>query len=397
MGTNIKFLSPYLIDGFTTNGLGVTPDPPATGLYNIFLGDDENLYLQDDADNITQLNGGGGVVPTATSGAGGGIQGKLTTDSDYGLVITAGVLTFSLSSTGGLEFAAGALKTKLDGSTIESSATGIKVGTDSITNTQINSSAGISRSKLANGTNNALVRNSSSGVMTDSANLTFSEGGSNHLLIVKANAAQSTNIHEWQNSAGTALSYVDNLGNILVPAAPTTGDMLVNKTYADSLSSSSIIGTAILGSNADVFDVTLTENLTADRTALVVLDIELSAAVNPDWYLADSGATQLNFIYRFWAGAHTANGVNARIARISAAGSAGQRMEVSGFLKITEDGKLTWMGQYNNGLLTHYGQAAFYQSTSTTASFSTLRLSTNQVGGTNAIGAGSTIKVMKLW
>jgi len=235
MGTNIKNLAPYLIDGFTTNGLGVTPDPPATGLYNIFLGDDENLYLQDDADNITQLNGGGGSVPTATSGAGGGTQGKLTTDSDYGLVITAGVLTFSLSSTGGLEFVTGALKAKLDGATIVSSATGIKVGDDSITNTQINSAAGITRSKLASGTNNALVRNSSSGVMTDSANLTFSEGGSNHLLVVKANAAQSTNLHEWQNSGGTALSYVDSLGNILVPAAPTTGDMLVNKTYADGL------------------------------------------------------------------------------------------------------------------------------------------------------------------
>jgi hypothetical protein len=397
MGTQIKILAPYLINGFTTVGLSVDPDPPAVGYYNLFLRDNEEYCLQNSDNDIVVINGGGGSVPVATSASGGGTIGKLTVDSDFGFSIAAGILTFNLSSTGGLEFQTGLLKTKLDGATITSSAAGIKVADDSITNAQINTSAGITRSKLASGTNNALVRNSSSGVMTDSTNLTFSEGGNDHLLVVKANAAQSTNLHEWQNSAGTAMSYVDSAGNILVPAAPTTGNMLVNKTYADALASSSIIGSAVLGSNGDTFDVSLSENITADRTVLVTLDIELSAAVNPDWYLADSGATQANFIYRFWGGAHAANGVNARIARISSGGSVGQRVIVSGFLKITEDSKLCWTGQYENGLLTHYGQAGFYQASSTTASFSTLRLSTNQSGGTNAIGAGSKIVVMKLW
>jgi hypothetical protein len=396
MGTQIKILAPYLINGFTTTGLVANPTAPSVGYYNLFLNNSEQLCLQNSSDVITVLSGGGGFVPNATSGAGGGTIGKLTADSNFGFTITTGILTFNLSSTGGLQFTAGALNIKIDGTTLSSSASGIKVGDLSLADGQISTSAAITRSKLASGTNNAVARNSSSGVMTDSANLTFTEGASNHLLAVKANAAQTTNLHEWQNSGGTALSYVDSLGNILVPAAPTTGDMLVNKTYADALANN-IIGTATLGSNGDVFDVSLSENLTANRSVLVTLDIELSAAVNLDWYLADSGATISNFIYRFWGGIHAASGANARIARISATGSVGQRMIVSGYLKITEDSKLCWQGQYGNGLLTHYGQSGFYQSTSTTASFSTLRLSTNQVGGTNALGAGSTIVVMKLW
>lgn len=231
MGTNIKFLSPYLIDGFTTNGLGVTPDPPATGLYNIFLGSDKNLYLQDDANNVTQLNGGGGSVPTATSGAGGGIQGKLTTDSNYGLVITAGVLTFSLSSTGGLEFQTGSLKIKLDGSTIASGSSGIKIADDSITDTQISSSAGITRSKLSGGTNNAIVINSSSGVMNDSSSLTFAVGASDNTLAIKANVSQTANIVEVQNDSGTALSYFNSGGYLILPGDPTTANMAATRGF----------------------------------------------------------------------------------------------------------------------------------------------------------------------
>lgn len=232
MATQIKILAPYLINGFTTTALSVNPDAPAVGYYNLFLNNSLEWCLQDDADNITVLSGGGGgSVPIATSSAGGGTIGKLTADSNYGFVLTAGVLTFNLASTGGLQFVSGALNIKLDGSTLSSSAAGIKVADNSLTDTQINSSASIARSKLASGTNNAIVRNNSSGVMTDSANLTFSENASNHLLAVKANAAQTTNLHEWQNSSGTAMSYVNNSGYIILPGSPTSGNMAATRDY----------------------------------------------------------------------------------------------------------------------------------------------------------------------
>lgn len=66
------------------------------------------LYAWDDSDNVWQQMSGAGSVPTATSASGGGIQGKVTADEDYGLVIVAGVLQIDLAAagagTGGLEF-----------------------------------------------------------------------------------------------------------------------------------------------------------------------------------------------------------------------------------------------------------------------------------------------------
>jgi hypothetical protein len=50
---------------------------------------------------------GSGTVPTATSGSGGATKGKLTVDSDYGLVLGSGVLTINLASTPGLQFDTG--------------------------------------------------------------------------------------------------------------------------------------------------------------------------------------------------------------------------------------------------------------------------------------------------
>lgn len=63
-----------------------------------------------------------GAVPTATSAAGGGVQGKLTADEDFGLVISAGILKVDVEPDKGLEFIGGDLAAKPD------TALGIQVG-----------------------------------------------------------------------------------------------------------------------------------------------------------------------------------------------------------------------------------------------------------------------------
>ena len=116
-----------------------------TTLSNLVAG--EIHYVQDtdvlsswDASASVWYTLASGVIPSATSGAGGGIQGKLTADSNFGLSIAAGVLKVQTDSAS-LGFSSGNLTVILDGSTLSKSGSGLKVAAGGITNTEINSSA----------------------------------------------------------------------------------------------------------------------------------------------------------------------------------------------------------------------------------------------------------------
>lgn len=87
----------------------------------------DTLYSWDDSDNVWQVLSGAGSIPTATSGSGGATQGIMTADEDFGLLITAGVLTIDLATNPGLEFSSGDLQVQLDGDTIVTGASGISV------------------------------------------------------------------------------------------------------------------------------------------------------------------------------------------------------------------------------------------------------------------------------
>lgn len=63
---------------------------------------------------------------------------------------------------------------QIDGSTLSQSLSGAKVATGGITNTEVNASAAVARSKLASGNANRLVSNDGSGVMADLAAITVS-------------------------------------------------------------------------------------------------------------------------------------------------------------------------------------------------------------------------------
>ena len=67
-------------------------------------------------------------IPDATAASGGGVKGKITVDSDYGLDVASGVLSIDLATNPGLEFSSGDLTAKVDTNAgLELSASGIGV------------------------------------------------------------------------------------------------------------------------------------------------------------------------------------------------------------------------------------------------------------------------------
>jgi hypothetical protein len=70
-------------------------------------------------------------IPDATGDSGGGIKGKITVDTDFGLAVALGVLSINLDATPGLEFNSGALRVKTDGAHgIVLGASGVEIEID---------------------------------------------------------------------------------------------------------------------------------------------------------------------------------------------------------------------------------------------------------------------------
>ena len=69
----------------------------------------DTLYAWDEDDDVWNQMSGGGSIVDATAASGGGVKGKITVDSDYGLAVASGILTINASATGGLGFSGGAL------------------------------------------------------------------------------------------------------------------------------------------------------------------------------------------------------------------------------------------------------------------------------------------------
>lgn len=99
-------------------------------------------------------------TPTGTAASGGGIQGKLSADSDLGLGVTAGVARVKVSGTG-IDFAGGNVALKLDGGTLTQGASGAKVADAGITATQLAGS--VAGAGLAGGAGTALSVNTGDG------------------------------------------------------------------------------------------------------------------------------------------------------------------------------------------------------------------------------------------
>lgn len=88
----------------------------------------ETLYAWDSDTSEWVTLSGSSALPDATAASGGGVKGKITVDSDFGLAVASGVLSINLSSTPGLEFvtdgAVKKLQAKIDGSSITLNGSG---------------------------------------------------------------------------------------------------------------------------------------------------------------------------------------------------------------------------------------------------------------------------------
>lgn len=104
-----------------------------------YLLDNDSIYGWNADTAHWQAMGGSASVPDATSATGGGTKGKVTVDSDYGLIINSGILTINLDTNPGLAFnGAGPKKLAAKPDT----AAGIKVGAGGI-GVDITSNAGL--------------------------------------------------------------------------------------------------------------------------------------------------------------------------------------------------------------------------------------------------------------
>jgi len=107
-----------------------------------------------------------GAIPDATSASGGGVKGKVTADSDFGLSITAGVLKIVTDAGGAMTFSAGSLAILLQGSTLSQSALGLKVAAAGITETELNTS--VAGNGITGGGGSALAVGAGDGIKVGS-------------------------------------------------------------------------------------------------------------------------------------------------------------------------------------------------------------------------------------
>lgn len=148
-----------------------------------------------------------GSVPDGTSASGGGVKGKFSADSDFGLQATAGVLRV-VTDNQAIGFNTGALALILDGSSMSQSASGLKVADSGITEDHINASA------VGNG-------------LTGGGGTAISVGAGDGIEVV--GSAVNVNYTETlQNDYVSALTlgqavFVNSSGNVDILASTTSG------------------------------------------------------------------------------------------------------------------------------------------------------------------------------
>ena len=169
-----------------------------------------NRALQSDGSGVISASSVTNTELGYVSGVTSAIQTQLNSKQASGNYITA--LTGDVAATGpGSAYAtiqsgavtASKLGTVTDGVTLDQSGAGstLEVKAGGISNTQVNASAAIARSKLASGTAYAILVNNASGVMSENAAIT-----ANQAVISDANGQLTAS-----STTATELSYVHNV------------------------------------------------------------------------------------------------------------------------------------------------------------------------------------------
>lgn len=179
----------------------------------------------------------------------------------------AGSTTYTADGNG-IELVGNQFQLELDGSTLSKSATGLKVADLGIANAQVATAAAITRSKLATGTNNAVVFNSGTGVMTDSANLIFDSTNS---VLTASHASYPRILAKQGSNTGFELSQAST-GNYLWGYDAKTLEIAVNNQAYWKLQSDGRSQMGTLVSNQTVATLQLRAwSVTADDTLRIKL------------------------------------------------------------------------------------------------------------------------------
>jgi len=152
----------------------------------------------------------------------------------------AGVITVDGQ---GIELTGTQLSLELDGSTLSKSSSGLKVATGGITNDEISNSANIARSKFASGTNNHVLINDGSGVMSSEARLALVRGGSS-IDNTQTNDSTTTGANAQLNAVTGHVRLTDNtLTSLTMIPAPASGGVKFS-LYNDTGNAITIINEA---------------------------------------------------------------------------------------------------------------------------------------------------------
>jgi len=178
-----------------------------------------------DADVYSELNGAAVIVKEGTDNANKGFYQitELTTFTGQSWIQNFGTGLY-VADGSGIELSGGStFSLELDAATLSKSPTGLKVADGGISNTQVNASAAIARSKLASGTASHVLINDGSGVMSSEAALAMTRGGSNRSLTAVNGGLVYSDADSFEiTSAGATSSWVLSGGTGIPTMSDTT-------------------------------------------------------------------------------------------------------------------------------------------------------------------------------
>jgi hypothetical protein len=167
-----------------------------------------------------------------------------------------------------------------------------------------------------------------SATISTSTALPITLSGNNKGITVRGVSGQTENLQEWQNNIGTALSYVDNLGNLNISEITAqnvgiTGQATINALVmesnltAEEITASKITLSGVTGlivqndssleGDVDILGTTTTKNISADGTIEATGNIETTADITAQ---GDLNGANLNLSQSMTTtGNITANGI----------------------------------------------------------------------------------------
>jgi hypothetical protein len=219
-------------------------------------------YAWDDSDNIWQTMSGSGAIPDATSASGGGVKGKVTFDSDKGLVVSSGVAEVDIDEVT-LDFSGGAIEVTGVPSLFEIAGTPVGATVTAANLDTVTDGSNADALHVHTGTGVSLSHSDLSGVTSDQhhpqlhtiashsdttatgAELETLTDGSNADALHSHTASAATEAPKVENTLTTATDATANGDPVYI-----NGDETIGKSLANDDAKSRVIGVIRTGAGA---------------------------------------------------------------------------------------------------------------------------------------------------